>query len=182
MRAESIDFRSCRLRTDWAGFCEQTAQLGSRVQIVGDDLYVTNTALIRRGIVEQSTNAVLIKLNQIGTVTETIAAVELCREAGWRFVVSHRSGETEDPFIADLACRDGRRPDKDRFALPQRTHCQILSAARNRVRTRTGGGFHERVRTTGDTMTMLPGRPLGVLIRPVKAWGRRGLYREHYSR
>jgi len=93
--------------TDWAGFRRQTARLGNRIQIVGDDLYVTNTAFIRRGIAEQSTNAVLIKLNQIGTVSETIAAVELCREAGWGFVVSHRSGETEDPFIADFAVAMG---------------------------------------------------------------------------
>ena len=93
--------------TDWAGFRQQTARLGNRVQVVGDDLYVTNTTFIRRGIAERSTNAVLIKLNQIGTVTETIAAVELCREAGWGFVVSHRSGETEDPFIADFAVAMG---------------------------------------------------------------------------
>jgi enolase len=93
--------------TDWAGFRQQTARLGSRIQIVGDDLYVTNTEFIRRGIAERSTNAVLIKLNQIGTVTETIAAVELCREAGWGFVVSHRSGETEDSFIADFAVAMG---------------------------------------------------------------------------
>lgn len=93
--------------TDWAGFRQQTARLGGRIQIVGDDLYVTNTEFIRRGITEGSTNAVLIKLNQIGTVTETTAAVELCREAGWGFVVSHRSGETEDPFIADFAVAMG---------------------------------------------------------------------------
>jgi enolase len=93
--------------TDWAGFRDHTARLGNRIQIVGDDLYVTNTAFIRRGIAERSTNAVLIKLNQIGTVTETIAAIELCREAGWAFVVSHRSGETEDPFIADFAVAMG---------------------------------------------------------------------------
>ncbi len=93
--------------TDWAGFRDQTARLGNRIQIVGDDLYVTNTAFIRRGIAEHSTNAVLIKLNQIGTVTETIAAIELCRQAGWCFVVSHRSGETEDPFIADFAVAMG---------------------------------------------------------------------------
>jgi enolase len=92
---------------DWAGFAEQTAALGGRVQIVGDDLYVTNTAFIRRGIAERTTNAVLIKPNQIGTVTETLQAVALCREAGWRFVVSHRSGETDDSFIADLAVAAG---------------------------------------------------------------------------
>jgi len=88
---------------DWEGFREHTAALGGRIQIVGDDIYVTNTTFIERGIAEGTTNAVLIKLNQIGTVTETVDAIEMCRAAGWRFVVSHRSGETEDTFIADLA-------------------------------------------------------------------------------
>jgi hypothetical protein len=73
------------------------------VNLVGDDLYATNPALIRRGIEERATNAALIKLNQIGTVTETRAAVEKCRQAGWRWIISHRSGETEDTFIADFA-------------------------------------------------------------------------------
>jgi enolase len=93
--------------TDWDGFREHTSRLGGRAQLVGDDIYVTNPAFIRRGIAEKTTNAVLIKLNQIGTVTETITAVELCRAAGWGFVVSHRSGETEDPFIADFAVAMG---------------------------------------------------------------------------
>jgi enolase len=93
--------------TDWDGFRAQTTRLGSRVQLVGDDLYVTNPVFIGRGIAEKATNAVLIKLNQIGTVTETVAAIELCRKAGWGFVVSHRSGETEDPFIADFAVAMG---------------------------------------------------------------------------
>ncbi len=88
---------------DWEGFREQTAILGDRIQIVGDDVYVTNTKFITRGIQEKSTNAVLIKLNQIGTVTETVAAIELCRQAGWGYVISHRSGETEDTFLADFA-------------------------------------------------------------------------------
>jgi len=92
---------------DWEGFCEHTAALGSRIQIVGDDIYVTNTQFIKRGIAEKSTNAVLIKLNQIGTVTETIEAIELCRKAGWGFVISHRSGETEDAFMADFAVAMG---------------------------------------------------------------------------
>jgi enolase len=92
---------------DWEGFCEQTAALGDKIQIVGDDLYVTNTRFIERGIREKATNAVLIKLNQIGTVTETIEAVNLCRKAGWGFIISHRSGETEDPFIADFAVAMG---------------------------------------------------------------------------
>jgi enolase 1/2/3 len=92
---------------DWQGFKEQTALIGARLQIVGDDLYVTNPQYIRRGIAERSTNAVLIKLNQIGTVTETIEAIQLCREAGWAFVISHRSGETEDTFLADFAVAMG---------------------------------------------------------------------------
>ncbi len=92
---------------DWPAFAKQTAALGDRVQIVGDDLYVTNRNFIVRGVAEQSTNAVLIKLNQIGTVTETIEAIDECRKAGWRFVVSHRSGETDDHFIADFAVAMG---------------------------------------------------------------------------
>jgi len=92
---------------DWEGFQAQTAALGDRIQIVGDDIFVTNTAFIARGIQEASANAVLIKLNQIGTVTETIEAIEMCRRAGWGFVISHRSGETEDAFIADFAVAMG---------------------------------------------------------------------------
>jgi enolase len=92
---------------DWDGFRAQTAFYGDRLQIVGDDLYVTNTQFIQRGIETQATNAVLIKLNQIGTVSETIAAIDLCRGAGWGFIVSHRSGETEDTFIADFAVAMG---------------------------------------------------------------------------
>lgn len=92
---------------DWSGFVSQTAALGSRVQIVGDDLYVTNPGFIDRGIALEATNAVLIKLNQIGTVTETITAVEHVRAAGWQFIISHRSGETEDSFIADFAVAMG---------------------------------------------------------------------------
>jgi enolase len=92
---------------DWEGFREQTAVLGGRLQIVGDDIYVTNTKFIARGINEHSTNAALIKLNQIGTVTETVEAVEMCRKAGWNYVISHRSGETEDAFIADFAVAMG---------------------------------------------------------------------------
>jgi len=93
--------------TDWEGFRDQTAILGSRAQIVGDDIYVTNPRFLTRGIQERTTNAALIKLNQIGTVTEAIEAVALCRKAGWNFVVSHRSGETEDPFMADFAVAMG---------------------------------------------------------------------------
>ena len=92
---------------DWRGFCDLTARLGDQVQIVGDDILVTNPDLIARAIKERACNAALIKPNQIGTVTETIAAIQLCRKAGWAFVVSHRSGDTEDDFIADFAVAMG---------------------------------------------------------------------------
>ncbi|MGV8075407.1 MAG: phosphopyruvate hydratase [Syntrophobacteraceae bacterium] len=92
---------------DWEGFREHTAVLGDKIQIVGDDLFVTNTHFIERGIREKASNAVLIKLNQIGTITETIESIGLCRKAGWGFVISHRSGETEDSFIADFSVAMG---------------------------------------------------------------------------
>ncbi len=88
---------------DWAGFTEFTKRLGDTLEVVGDDLFVTNTKYIERGIEEDAANAVLIKLNQIGTVSESIAAIQLCRDAGWEYMISHRSGETEDTFIADFA-------------------------------------------------------------------------------
>ena len=88
---------------DWAGWRELTARLGSRVQLVGDDILVTNPRIIERAIAERAMNSALIKLNQIGTLSETIDAVELARRAGWTTMVSHRSGETEDTTIADFA-------------------------------------------------------------------------------
>lgn len=92
---------------DWEGCARMTEQLGQTTQIVGDDILVTNPRFIARGIREKTCNAVLIKLNQIGTVSETIAAIHLCRQAGWGFVISHRSGETEDTFMADFAVAMG---------------------------------------------------------------------------
>ncbi len=88
---------------DWQGWKELTAAIGDRVQLVGDDLFVTNTEFLRRGIEEGAGNAILIKVNQIGTLTETLQAIEMARRAGYRYIISHRSGETEDTFIADLA-------------------------------------------------------------------------------
>ncbi len=93
---------------DWAGWKQLTQSVGSKsskkkIQLVGDDLFVTNTERLSRGINEGIANAILIKLNQIGTVTETIDAIELARKAGYKSIISHRSGETEDTFIADLA-------------------------------------------------------------------------------
>jgi len=92
---------------DWVGFKKHTAVLGDRIQIVGDDLFVTNADFVARGIKEKAANAVLIKLNQIGSVTETIKTINLCRKAGWGYVISHRSGETEDAFMADFAVAMG---------------------------------------------------------------------------
>jgi enolase len=92
---------------DWAGWAKLTAALGDRVQLVGDDIFVTNTERLARGISEDVGNAILIKLNQIGTVTETLETIELARANGYQSVISHRSGETEDTFIADFAVATG---------------------------------------------------------------------------
>jgi enolase len=88
---------------DWAGWEQLTAEAGSLVQIVGDDLFVTNPERLRRGIGEKAANALLVKVNQIGTVTETLDAVSLAHRAGFTCMISHRSGETDDTFIADLS-------------------------------------------------------------------------------
>ena len=88
---------------DWEGWAQLNQRIGDRVQLVGDDVYVTNPERIRRGLAEKTSNAALIKLNQIGTLTETLEAIRLTQQGGWRAVISHRSGETEDTTIADLA-------------------------------------------------------------------------------
>ncbi|HKS95321.1 MAG TPA: phosphopyruvate hydratase, partial [Terriglobia bacterium] len=92
---------------DWAGWRMLTEQLGGTVQLVGDDLFVTNTQRLQRGIDSGVANSILIKLNQIGTVSETLDAIELARRNNYTAIISHRSGETEDPFIADLAVGSG---------------------------------------------------------------------------
>jgi enolase len=88
---------------DWDSWKLMVKELGDQIQIVGDDLLVTNPERVRKAIDEKASNALLVKLNQIGSLTETIEAAELCQRAGWRAVISHRSGETEDATIADLA-------------------------------------------------------------------------------
>jgi enolase len=93
--------------SDWQGWRQLADRLGERIQLVGDDILVTNPAIIAEAIEQKIANAALIKLNQIGTVTETLHAMQLCRDAGWAQMVSHRSGETEDTFIADLAVASG---------------------------------------------------------------------------
>ena len=92
---------------DWKGWQLLTEKLGGRVQLVGDDLFVTNTERLQRGIDEAVANSILIKLNQIGTVSETLETIELARRYGYTSIISHRSGETEDAFIADLAVATG---------------------------------------------------------------------------
>ena len=92
---------------DWEGWKILTDELGDKIQLVGDDIFVTNTALLARGIDSGVANSILIKLNQIGTVTETLEAIEMARRNGYTAVISHRSGETEDAFIADLAVATG---------------------------------------------------------------------------
>ena len=88
---------------DWDGWRLLNRRLGNKVQLVGDDLYVTNVDRLKRGITQMASNSILIKLNQIGTLTETINAIRTAQQSGWTAVVSHRSGETEDTTIADLA-------------------------------------------------------------------------------
>ncbi|MBI4126875.1 MAG: phosphopyruvate hydratase, partial [Deltaproteobacteria bacterium] len=92
---------------DWGAWQTMTSRLGQRLQVVGDDLFVTNVARLKRGIAEKSANAILIKLNQIGTLTETLQCIKLAQEAGMATIISHRSGETEDATIADLAVATG---------------------------------------------------------------------------
>jgi enolase len=89
--------------SDWEGWAKLSAQIGDKVQLVGDDLFVTNTSLLKRGIDENIANSILIKFNQIGSLTETLAAINMAKDAGYTAVISHRSGETEDTTIADLA-------------------------------------------------------------------------------
>jgi enolase len=92
---------------DWAGFSAMRQRMGGKIQLVGDDLFVTNTERIARGIAEGAANSVLIKVNQIGTLTETLEAVRMAHRVGWTTIISHRSGETEDTFIADLVVATG---------------------------------------------------------------------------
>ena len=92
---------------DWEGWKMMTAELGGKIQLVGDDLFVTNIKRLRCGIDLSVANAILVKVNQIGTLSEALDAVEMAKSAGYRAVISHRSGETEDSFIADLAVATG---------------------------------------------------------------------------
>ncbi len=98
-----VSLEDCFAEDDWSAWTKQTAEIGATMQIVGDDLFVTNIARLKMGIEKKAGNSILIKLNQIGTVSETISAVQMARDAGYTSVISHRSGETEDTTIADFA-------------------------------------------------------------------------------
>jgi enolase len=113
-----VSIEDSHAEDDWEGFIDLRAQCGKETQLVGDDVFVTNVKRMQEGIERQAANAVLIKLNQIGTVSETVDAIELAKKAGWRTVVSHRSGETEDTFIAHLAV--GLRAGQIKTGAPSR--------------------------------------------------------------
>ena len=125
---------------DWDGWKELTDRIGDRVQLVGDDLFVTNSKRLAKGIELGCANAILIKVNQIGSLTETLEAIEMAKQAGYACVMSHRSGETEDTTIADLAVACNT-------ALPQRPRGEVQPAAphRGRVGHRRPVRRHERL-------------------------------------
>ena len=137
--------------SDWEGWQYLTQQLGQRCQLVGDDLFVTNPAILARGIEQEVANAILIKVNQIGTLTETLSAIQMARKAGYASVISHRSGETEDTTIADLAvatsagqiktgslCRSDRVAKYNRL-LRIEDHCRAVYQGVDEFKTLMGG-------------------------------------------
>ena len=137
--------------SDWEGWQYLTQQLGQRCQLVGDDLFVTNPAILARGIEQEVANAILIKVNQIGTLTETLSAIQMARKAGYASVISHRSGETEDTTIADLAvatsavqiktgslCRSDRVAKYNRL-LRIEDHCRAVYKGVDEFKTLMGG-------------------------------------------
>ena len=138
---------------DWHGWKLLTKALGDKVQLVGDDVFVTNPAILKKGIDEGIGNALLVKVNQIGTITETLDAMAIATNAGYRCVSSHRSGETEDSTIADLAVGTGGGPDQDRLGVTQRPRREIQPAAAHRRRARLSREVRRTVRnqTTAQT-------------------------------
>ena len=113
---------------DWDGWKMLTDRIGDRVQLVGDDLFVTNPERLKKGIELGVANAILVKVNQIGSLTEALEAVQMAKQAGYACVISHRSGETEDTTIADLSVATNAGQDQDRRPLPQRPHRQVQPA------------------------------------------------------
>ena len=144
MRRGSRNIRSSRSRTAWPktigrGWAILTRELGAKTQLVGDDIFVTNPKFLKRGIDEHVGNSILIKVNQIGTLTETLATIEMARAAGYTSVISHRSGETEDTTIADLVVATGAGQIKTGSMSRTDRTCEIQSAAENRRRARREG-------------------------------------------
>lgn len=126
---------------DWEGWEMLTKALGDKIQLVGDDLFVTNTQRLKKGIDLGVANSILIKVNQIGSLTETLDAIQMANRAGYTAIVSHRSGETEDATIADIAVALNAGPDQDRRAQPHGPRGQVQPAPPHRGRT----GRHRRV-------------------------------------
>ena len=120
----------------WADWRELTEALGDRVQLVGDDLFVTNVDFLRRGVDEGVANAILVKVNQIGTLTESLDVIEMARAAGYATVISHRSGETEDTTIADLAVAVNAGQIKTGSAVAYRSRREVQPAPPDRGRAR----------------------------------------------
>ena len=123
---------------DWEGWAMLTKALGDKIQLVGDDLFVTNTTRLSKGIELGVANSILIKVNQIGSLTETLDAIQMANRAGYTAVVSHRSGETEDATIADIAVARERWPDQDRCSVSYRPRCKVQPAAPHRGRAGRG--------------------------------------------
>ena len=134
---------------DWAGYAAFTKALGGKVQIVGDDFFVTNTERLAKGIAEGCTNSILIKVNQIGTLTETLEAVEMAHRAGWTSVISHRSGETEDTTIADIAVATNCGQIKTGTRQPLRPHRQVQPAPADRGRAGRRRRLRARAQAAG---------------------------------
>ena len=147
---------------DHAGWQQLTKELGNTIQLVGDDNFVTNPALFRQGIKDGIANAILIKLNQIGTVTETLECIQIARENGYGAVISHRSGETDDTSIADLAvaCRHG--PDQDRLAsrgerIAKYNRLLEIERELGSKATYAGASIYERWQTFSEGIASHPG-------------------------
>ena len=163
---------------DWAGWARSPSGWARRVQLVGDDLFVTNIERLARGIKEGVANAILVKLNQIGTLTETLDAIEMAHKAGFRCVISHRSGETEDTTIADLAVATGAGQIKtgslsrsDRVAKYNR-----LDGDRRRSRS-CDGQLSGQKRLSGPSSRTTPGRAWArssAVEQPAHNWSRAG--------
>ncbi len=126
---------------DWEGWASMTAELGTKLQLVGDDLFVTNVERLGRGIKEQSANALLVKVNQIGSLTETLDSVDLAHRSGFRCMMSHRSGETEDTTIADLAVATNCGQIKTGAPGPLRARREVQPAAPHRGGARRRGSL-----------------------------------------